>query len=269
MLDAVLHRPAIRTGLPLIVVCHSFMAFKDWGFFPVIAGRFARLGYTVLLFDFSRNGVARGGNRITDFGRFAENTFSRELEDLTSILDAVEKSPTGDAGIGGLPVLLLGHSRGGGIAIVQTSRDTRVRGLVTWSSIAAFDRWTDHQKRIWKERGYLPLAKETSASPLRLGEALLADLENHRQELDILTAAGRITVPWLIVHGKADVTVPYGEAVTLSNAARPSTTTLIGLDAVGHLYNAASAAEDGYRTLDSLVKITDVWLHHSFRTETA
>jgi hypothetical protein len=28
--------PPVHTGLPLLVICHSFMAFKDWGFFPYL-----------------------------------------------------------------------------------------------------------------------------------------------------------------------------------------------------------------------------------------
>ena len=30
---------------PVIIICHSFMAFKDWGFFPISAELFALAGY--------------------------------------------------------------------------------------------------------------------------------------------------------------------------------------------------------------------------------
>jgi pimeloyl-ACP methyl ester carboxylesterase len=262
----ILH-PPVRSGLPLIVICHSFMAFKDWGFFPYLGEQLAVRGYTALLFNFSRNGVAPNECRISDFTRFSENTFSHEMGDLTSVLDGIEKSGTLRRDHRPLPVVLFGHSRGGGVAIVQTSRDVRVDGLVTWSAIATFDRWTDHQKRIWRETGYHTLSRNSEHSPLRLGINILRDLELHTNELNILSAAGHITVPWLIVHGKADVTVPYGEALALHNAAPRQSTTLAGLDAVGHLYNAANRAEDDYRTLDSLIEITDFWIRKTFHKE--
>jgi alpha-beta hydrolase superfamily lysophospholipase len=221
----------------------------------------------VLLFNFSRNGVAGSEKRITNFTLFSENTFSRELGDLTVILDEIQNAGLLPSHLKSIPVVLFGHSRGGGIAIVQTARDARVGGLVTWSAVARFDRWTDHQKSSWRKMGFLPLAPNAENSPLRLGLNLLRDLELNMNDLNIVTAAGNITVPWLLLHGKTDLTVSYQEALTLRNAAREQSTTLVGLDAVGHLYNAASRTEDGYRTLDSLIEITDVWVRKTFQKE--
>lgn len=252
-----------RTDLPVVVVCHSFMAFKDWGFFPIIARKIAEHGFAVVTFNFSMNGVAGHGNRITEFDAFASNTFMRELDDLATVLDAITQGQLGAIRLDEGRLALLGHSRGGGIAVLQAARDIRIRALVTWSAISTFDCWTDHQKAKWRTLGYLPLAKDTTRSPLRLGLGLLEEYEQHRSELSIIDAASRIRCPWLVLHGKADVTVPPLEAERLYTHSQKQSTELHLLDHVGHLYNAASESEDGYLTLDRIIHQTVQWLHRT------
>lgn len=251
---------------PVVVICHSFMAFREWGFFPHVARQVAEGGFTAVSFDFSRNGVARGGDRITEFDRFASNSFSRELSDLRRVVAAVREGalPVGGGEGGsdrpGPPVALLGHSRGGGIAISHASRDPGIAALVSWSAISTFDRWTEHQKRGWRERGFLPLSGPGGEGPLRLGVEILKDVETRLPEIDPVVRAPYITAPWLIVHGRADVTVPVREAESLAGAAGPGRAELRILDAVGHLYNARTPDEDHYLTLNQIISLTLDWV---------
>jgi len=255
-------------GKPIVIVCHSFMAFKDWGFFPFIGENLAKVGYLSLTFNFSHNGVANNDLRITDLERFERNTFSKELDDLRSVVDKVFKgelivraSNRKKYYIDSNKIALFGHSRGGGIAIIHAASDKRVNALVTMSAIAAFDRWTVHQKENWRRDGYLPLARDTSKSPLRLGINLLNDLDLHCERLDLVRAAAEIRVPWLIVHGDADVTVSTREAKELYAAADKSTTQLLLWEKVGHLYNAESPEIDNYGTLKKVLETIIFWLN--------
>jgi alpha-beta hydrolase superfamily lysophospholipase len=258
-----IRRPVEKPLPAVIIIVHSFMAFKDWGFFPIIGEEFAGRGYTTVAFNFSHNGVAGNADRITDFLKFSKNTFSREVSDLQSVIDKIVDGRI-VPGITNLSrLVLLGHSRGGGISIITASRDDRVNALITWSSIANFDRWTDHQKNQWRRQGYLQLSKHSEISPLKLCIDLLRDYEENTDALNILNAAQRIAVPWLIVHGKADVTVPVREGEALFNAAASRSVEFVPLEAVGHLYNAATRTEDNYETLESLIKITHNWLEKS------
>ena len=249
---------------PVILICHSFMAFKEWGFFPYVGETFARNGFVSVTFNFTHNGVIGSGNRITDFDSFSENTISREIEDVGLVLDALCSGARDFPSLDANRIILFGHSRGGGIAIMRTSSDPRIKGLVTWSAIASFDRWTDHQKKRWRRDGFLPLARDSAASPLRLGLSLLNDLESAGERLSISRAASRISVPWLIVHGRADVMVPPKEAEALFSASGRDSTTMRLFDGVGHLYNAASREEDHYATLNHLLEFTTHWLHEKF-----
>lgn len=256
-----------RGKRPVIIVCHSFMAFKDWGFFPHIGEQLVGAGFAVVTFNFSLNGVENNNNRITSFGQFQSNTFSRELHDLGTIVDAVSRNTIGIDAIDSKKIGLLGHSRGGGIAIVFAAADERIGALATFSAISTFDRWTPHQKTLWRERGFLPLARNSTVSPLRLGLDLLHDVEEHADELSITNAAGRMNMPWLIIHGREDLTVRCHEAEVLHAAANPALTKLMILDHVSHLYNAASEAEDNYATLDSVLLRTSNWFQDHFQQE--
>jgi pimeloyl-ACP methyl ester carboxylesterase len=254
-----LHLPD-HQALPVVIVCHSFMAFREWGFFPHVAQELAGAGFATLTFDFSLNGVAEGGRRITDFASFERNTVSQELSDLGSLLDALHDEGLGGPAVDTERIALLGHSRGGGVGILRAALDRRVSALVTWSAIASFDRWTHHQKQRWRSLGFLPLARDTIVSPLRLGIGLLEDIESHRDEFDLRVAAAKIEVPWLIIHGEADLTVPPREARELYDVASHTRAELEMLGAVGHLYNATSFDEDEYRTLNRVLTLTSHWL---------
>lgn len=248
-------------GGPLIVICHSFMAFKDWGFFPHLAGRLSLLGYPTFAFNFSHGG-AGSGKKISDFVAFEKNTFSKELEDLRAVTEAFRGAIPGIRTIWDPSrIVLLGHSRGGGMAILHAGRDGQVFALVSLAAIATLDRWTEHQKAIWRKDGVYLLSRNTKASPLRLGVGLLDDLENNREILDIPHASSRVHCPWLIVHGEVDLTVPVREARELFDRSNREKTTLKLIPRAGHLFNASTRSEDGYAMLDSTIDAVHDWLH--------
>lgn len=255
-----LTHPETLRELPVVIICHSFLAFKDWGFFPYVAESFVKNGYIALRFNFSHNGVVGDGNRIIEFDRFRENTYSKELEDLRGVIDAVWEGRVGGGIIDRAKIILLGHSRGGGISIIQASEDARVKVLISWSAIGKFDRWTEHQKKIWRERGYLPLSKDSDVSPLRHGIELLNDLEQNYKKFDLQKAAARISIPWLILHGSADVIVPPDEVKKLKWSSQSNPTELKLIEGVGHLYNADNRKKDNYKTLNMIIDITINWL---------
>jgi alpha-beta hydrolase superfamily lysophospholipase len=245
---------------PVIVICHSFMAFKEWGFFPHLGTVLAEAGYTTVAFNFSRNGVRPGGDRIEDFDAFAANSFTREIADLGDVVRAVREGRLEGGHADPGTVVLLGHSRGGGIATSYAAGDPGIAALVCWSSIATFDRWTPHQKEGWRKRGHLPLSAGAGVSPLRMGMEVLGDIDARLPGIDPVLRAPYIRVPWLILHGKADVTVPEREAAALARASGSDRTTLMLLDSVGHLYNARTPEEDHYVTLNHVISLTADWL---------
>lgn len=249
---------------PVVVICHSFMAFKDWGWFPFVAKKIAESGFASVIFNFSRNGVRDSESRITEFEAFQKNTISHELNDLRTVLNALKACEVGKDIVDSNKIVLLGHSRGGAVSIVTAAGSSDIAAVVTWSSVARFDRWTEHQKQQWRAQGYLPMARDSAASPLKLGVDLLEDVENNKEKLDITKAADRVTVPWLIVHGTEDLIVKIYEGEELFSASNKTTTKFVRLERVGHLYDGPDLTENSaiHRVLDVTIR----WLHSHIRS---
>ena len=205
---------------PVVVFCHGFKGFKDWGPYPEWGRHLARAGFVSVHMNFSYNGVHREApTEFTELDKFADNTFTRELDDLQAVLDAVGEGQLPEAPAGPSRIGLMGHSRGGGTVILQASRDDRVDALVTWSSVATFvDRFSDEQIEDWETKGYTEIRNSRTGQVLRLNRGLYDDTMAHREELDVPGAAADIEVPWLVVHAPDDDAVDIEAAETLAGA---------------------------------------------------
>lgn len=205
---------------PAVVFCHGFKGFKDWGPFPTWGRRLADAGFVSILFNFSYNGVALDQpTAFTELDKFADNTFTRELDDLNAVLDVVTGGQLAGVPIDADRVGLMGHSRGGGIVILQAARDRRARALVTWSAVSSFiERFSDAQIEDWTTQGYTEVVNSRTGQRMRLNRVLYDDARAHRDELDVQAAAASIDVPWLIVHAPDDEAVSFDEAKALRQA---------------------------------------------------
>jgi pimeloyl-ACP methyl ester carboxylesterase len=221
-----------------IVICHGFKGFKDWGFFPYVAEQLsARTGYPAISFNFSGSGIGDDLLNFTELDRFEANTFSKELADLQVVLDAAES--------GELPSLepcgrfgLLGHSRGGIATIITGAEDGRVGGIVTWNAVGYIDRWSEEKKEEWRREGRIEILNARTGQMMPLGIGTLEDYERNRERLDLQKAAGRLEVPYLIVHGTADESVSIEDGELLAEAAPSATTRFLKVEGAGHTFGA-------------------------------
>ena len=202
---------------PPVIFAHGFKGFKDWGAHNLVAKYFAENGFRYLKFNFSHNGTTTDNPAdFADLIAFGDNTFSIELQDLETVINFA----CNGSGMPGAPgVYLIGHSMGGGISIIKTSEDVRIRKLVTMASIAGFrNLWPKEIEQQWRLQGvtYMPNKRTGQQMPLKVG--ILDDLDKHPARLNILENASQIKQPWLIVHGDADPTVPLSHAEQLHSA---------------------------------------------------
>ena len=221
---------------PAVVLVHGFKGFKDWGFWPPFAERLARAGFTAVSFNMSGSGVDADGNASLG-EQFAHNTFSADLADLDTVIAQLI------SGALGVPepsaVSLVGHSRGGGISILHTARDPRVNAVVTWAATASTDRWGPETRKRWRAAGFLSVTNARTGQVLPMSTDLLDDAEQHREALDVLSAAAVIRVPWLILHGRQDETVGFDDAEALYRANGKASTILEPVDNTGHTFGAS------------------------------
>lgn len=224
-----------ESARPAVVILHGFKGFKDWGFFPPFSDRLARAGVSAISFNMSGSGVDAAGESVLP-DRFARDTYSAQLDDLGVVLDALAR---GDLGVRPPSAVgLVGHSRGGGVAILQAASDPRIGALVTWAAIASADRWSPDVKRAWRKHGTMDVANARTGQVIPVTPAILDDVESNATRLDISAAAGRLSVPWLIVHGADDESVPVAEAHQLFEASG-GRARLLPIEGTGHTFGAA------------------------------
>jgi len=250
----------VRTGArpgevrPTVVIGHGFKGFKDWGFFPWLAERLALAGFTAITFNFSGSGVGPASEVVDEPDRWFRQTLSNDLCDFDTVIGhAAEAAPPW--------IGLVGHSRGGGTAVIQAARDARVRALVTWAAVAGFSRHTAAELERWRLEGRIEVVNARTGQVLPIGTASLDDLEaNGRGSLDVLAAASRVRVPWLIVHGKADESVASSDAEQLARASGSARTTLLLVDGAGHTFGARHPWAGSTPELDRVVEATTRFL---------
>jgi pimeloyl-ACP methyl ester carboxylesterase len=216
-----------------VVICHGFKGFAHWAFFPYLARTIAEYGMRAVTFDLSGSGVGADRENFTALEEFTTNTFTQELIDLDEVIAESRRRGWIDREFG-----LFGHSRGGGVAILHASLDRDVKALVTWAAISSTSRWDDAAVRDWRARGYTDIENSRTHQTMRLGIAVLDEVESlGKTKLDVAAAARRISVPWLVVHGDMDETVPVAEAELLNDLS-PGSSTLWTVEGAGHAFGA-------------------------------
>jgi pimeloyl-ACP methyl ester carboxylesterase len=180
------------------------------------------------------------GSGVDDSGefvypeRFGHNTFSAELQDLRRVTDALAGGELGVAPPSA--VGLLGHSRGGGIAVLHAASDARIKALATWAAISTVERWPASQRAAWRSAGVNEVKNVRTGQVLPLYPDVLDDIERHASALDIEAAAARVAVPWLIVHGTDDEAVALAEGERLAAAAPGAR--FLAVEGAGHTFGA-------------------------------
>lgn len=213
---------------PIIIFCHGFKGFKDWGHFNLIADAFTNAGFVFIKFNFSMNGTTEEhSTAFADLDAFGNNNFETELNELGTIVDFVELNADKFNGNKN-ELYLIGHSRGGGIAILKTSEDKRIKKLATWASVKdVADFFINQDIDKWKNDGLIYTLNARTQQKMPLFYQIYENYIANKTRLDILNAAENITVPWLIAHGTNDEAVPVNFAEQLHQQNKKSELFLI------------------------------------------
>lgn len=241
---------------PLIIFAHGFKGFKDWGGFPYLCNKLAEKGFAVLSFNFSHNGVEKNSPMdFTNLEKFAQNTHTIELNDIDAVISNIDKLAD-EHNIDINRIGLMGHSRGGGISIIAAANNSRIKALVTIASIAKFDRYTDEQKKRWRDKGYIEIPNTRTNQMMRLNIELLNDIENNSEKLNILSAAEKLNKPFMIIHGKEDLAVKYTDAELICHNSNHELTKLHIIDNTGHTFGVEHPFKGTTNAFESVIELS-------------
>ena len=204
----------------VVVFCHGFKGFKDWGPFNKIADYFAQQNIVFVKFNFSYNGTTTNDPlNFGDLKAFGNNNFCKELNDLGLVLDWIENCKELKGEIDASKISLFGHSRGGGIAMLKSAEDRRVANVIAWASPSNFlDRLPKGEKLAkWKGMNVAYIYNGRTKQNMPMYFQFYENCISNAERLNIQNAVAKISVPHLVVHGSDDPTILFTEAENIKS----------------------------------------------------
>jgi uncharacterized protein len=202
----------------LLVFLHGYRGFKDWGHFPLIAEAFADAGIAVLKYNFSMNGTSpEAPTEFVDLEAFGHNKLAQERAEVLWLLKELSDGHVNGVTLP-MDLTLMGHSRGGGIAVIAAANSPHVSRVVTWNGVADYPRIFSGADHVaWEKAGviYAPNARTGQKMPIYW--EVYEDLKSN-PDLNVLAESAKLSIPLLIVQGMKDETVPPSEAKALKAA---------------------------------------------------
>lgn len=217
----------------LILFVHGYMGYKDWGCWNLMQDFFVSQVYGFCKYNVSHNGgTIEQPIDFPDLEAFANNNYSKEVEDLNCVLNWIEQK------LSPLPeIYLVGHSRGGGI-ILLAGHDERVNRLVTLAAIDSIAKRFPEGKQleVWKTQGTRYAINSRTHQKMPHLYSQYEDFDAHRNELDIEQACLNLKKPTLVIHGDADTSVDIEEGRNISSWLK---TRLFEIEEANHTFGAS------------------------------
>lgn len=239
-----------------LVFVHGFKGFKDWGFGPYLGSYFAEKGFSVVMFNFSHNGVGENLTEFTELEKFAKNTFSKEIRELNEILDSIKNGFFEEIS-DKTKIVICGHSRGGAVTLLASTKRADIIAVAVWASIAKLDRYSTRQKEEWRKKGSFDVMNMRTKQVMSLGISLLDDIElNEKDSLNIEKAVNNLNKPLFIAHGDQDLAVPIDEAEQIYEWSEKSKTELYKIYGSGHTFDIVHPFAGTNKKFEDLLETT-------------
>ena len=205
---------------PVIIFCHGYKGFKDWGAWNLMAEAFANAGFFFIKFNFSHNGgTVEQPIDFPDLEAFGNNNYTKELDDLESVLDWVSFEESFKSEINIDDISIIGHSRGGGIVLLKANEDKRVKKVITLASVCDYGKRssTIGDLEQWKKDGVKYVVNGRTKQNMPHYIQFYEDFKANEERLNIQKAVENLQIPQLIIHGNKDDAVFISEGESLKS----------------------------------------------------
>ena len=200
-----------NTQKPIIIFCHGYKGFKDWGAWNLMGEYFVNAGFYFVKFNFSHNGsTIEQPIDFPDLEAFGNNNYTKELDDLETVINWICNTKE----INTNRIVLIGHSRGGGIVTIKASEDTRIQSVITLAGVCDFGKRTATIGDLehWKKNGVKYVLNGRTLQQMPHYYQFYEDFKQNEVRLSIQNAIKNLTIPHLIIHGDKDDSVFIEEA---------------------------------------------------------
>ena len=202
----------------VVIFCHGYKGFKDWGAWNLMAEAFANAGFFFIKFNFSHNGgTLEQPIDFPDLEAFGNNNYTKELDDLASVIDWIFNTKEYKNEVDLQQVSLIGHSRAGGIVLLKSNEDSRIKKVITLASVCDFGKRTATIGDLdqWKKEGVKYVVNGRTKQNMPHFYQFYENYIQNKERLDIKKATEQLAIPHLLIHGDSDTSVLIDEAENL------------------------------------------------------
>ena len=215
---------------PIVIFCHGYKGYKDWGAWNLMAKVFVEVDLFFVKFNFSHNGgTVENQIDFPDLEAFSNNNYTKETDDLETVIDFLLRDETIKNEIDPQKIILIGHSRGGGIVNLVASTNPKVTAVISWNGISDIaSRFpTGEALAQWKKAGvgYVQNTRTKQQMPNKF--QVYEDFITNKEKLDIKKAVENLSIPHLIIQGEKDEVVLPMEAENMHSWNAHSTLIII------------------------------------------
>ena len=201
--------------MPVIIFCHGYKGYKDWGAWNLVAKEFANNNFFFLKFNFSHNGgTVENPIDFPDLNAFGNNNFTHELNDIERVLSFMSENTEFSKNIDLTNIFLIGHSRGGGICAIKASENKQIKGLITWAGVSNFKiRFNEGSQEFkeWKDKGVKYVENKRTKQQMPHFFQFYLDFKENEKRFNIQSAVQSLKIPFLVIHGDNDKSVLQNE----------------------------------------------------------
>ena len=210
---------------PIAIFAHGYKGFKDFGVWSIIGDEFARNGIVFVRFNFSHNGVTpETPVDFSDLDAFGRNNFSKEIYEFSQVIDFIYTKAENNSAWDQDDISIIGHSRGGGMAILTAGENARVKKLITWAAIEStgLRMPKGEELEFWRKKGVAYVTNGRTGQEMPHYIQFYEDYEQNKERFSIQKAIENIDIPILIFHGDNDESVHVNAARLLHEWANNS-----------------------------------------------
>lgn len=200
---------------PVVIFCHGYKGYKDWGAWNLMAKAFANAGCCFIKFNFSHNGGTKEQPiDFPDLEAFGNNNYSKELDDLETVIDWISNTTEFSNELNINQLSLIGHSRAGGIVAIKSEEDNRVSKVITLAGVCDYKKRTATSGELeqWKKDGVKYVLNGRTKQQMPHYYQFYEDFIKNEERLTIKRAIENLKIPLLIIHGDNDGSVSLREA---------------------------------------------------------
>jgi pimeloyl-ACP methyl ester carboxylesterase len=198
----------------LVVFIHGYMGYKDWGCWNLVQDFFTNQHFGFLKYNVSHNGgTVQNPIDFPDLDAFRKNSYPKELFDLDAVLRLVKEQ------FQEFPeIQLIGHSRGGGIALLQ-STNPLVSKISTWAGISYIKERSPSgkEREEWKRTGIYYRENGRTKQQMPHDYSQFEEILDHEERMNIAVYCRQSIIPTLVIHGDDDTSVNIREGQSISS----------------------------------------------------